>query len=147
MKIKKYQIKTSQDIQKMCYAALKKVYSPTLYPRVLLNFKNKKIEEIFAKKAYFDAIFISNSHFFAKKVHNTDYDLGMFLYQKKDKTFLKLYDGTGHIASSFVTNIFDRTFSMTDLEFDLEKKYIKKMYSKINKKKLLIQNKKAENKM
>ena len=147
MKIKKCHIKTNRDIQKMCYATLKKVYSPTLYPRVLLNYKNKEIEEIFAKNIDFLCIFASNSQIFAKKVHNDDFDLGLFVYEKYNKTYLKIYDGTGHIASSFVTNIFDRVFSMTDLEFEAEKKYIKKLYSKIDKNKLLIQNKKAENKM
>ena len=134
MKIKNYEIKTKIDIQKMGYATLKKVHSPTLFPRILLNFKNQKIEEIFAKKANFDTILLSNSQIFAKKVHFANYDLGLFLYQKNNKIYLKLYDGTGHIASSFVTNIFDKVFAMTDLEFVKEMKAIDKLYAKISKK-------------
>lgn len=138
MKIKKYVIQNKIDIQKIGYATLKKVHSPTLFPKVLLNFKNKQIEEIFAKKVHFDSFFISVSQIFAKKVHFSDYDLGLFLYQKKGKTFLKLYDGTGHLASSFVTNIFDKIFLMTDLEFDREMKAIDIIYEKTNKKKLFV---------
>lgn len=145
MKIKKYQIKTEQDIEKMCYATLKKVHSPTLFPKVLFNFTNKKIDEIFSKKAHFDVFLQPNSQIFAKKVHFKDYDLGIFLLYKNGKTYVKLYDGTGHIASTFVTNIFDRMFAMTNLEFDCEKKIIDKLYAKTSKRKLLVQNQKAEN--
>lgn len=145
MKIKKYQIKTEQDIEKMCYATLKKVHSPTLFPKVLFNFTNKKIDKIFSKKAHFDVFLQPNSQIFAKKVHFKDYDLGIFLLNKNGKTYVKLYDGTGHIASTFVTNIFDRMFAMTNLEFDCEKKIIDKLYSKTSKRKLLVQNQKAEN--
>ena len=139
MKTKKYEIKTKQDFIKMCYAALKKVYSPTLFPRVLANIKNKKIEQIFAKKADFLCIFEQNSQIFAKKVHNNNFDLGLFVYQKNKKTYLKLYDGTGHIASSFVTNIFDNIFSMDKILFQKEILQIEKQYSKINKSKLFVQ--------
>ena len=139
MKIKKYELKTEQDFVKMCYGVLKKVYSPTLFPRVLININNKKIEQIFAKKANFLCIFEQNSQIFAKKVHNNDFDLGLFVYQKNKKIYLKLYDGTGHIASSFVTNIFDNIFAMDEVLFQKEVLQIEKQYSEINKSKLIVQ--------
>ena len=139
MKIKKYEILSDIDFEKICYATLKKVFSPTLFPRVLSNYKNQKIEQIFTKKADFLCIFIEKSQIFAKKVHKKDFDLGLFFYSKNKKTYLKLYDGTGHIASSFVTNIFDNFFAMDKIDFEKEKKIIEKQYSKINKSKLIVQ--------
>ena len=137
--MKIYRINSCQDYIKVAYATLKKVFSKSLYPRVLLNVKNSKIEQIFAKKCDFLCIFEQNSQKFAKKTHQQYFDIGLFFFQKNGDTYLKIYDGNGLVAGSFVTNIFDNFFALSKKELIEEIKKINTEYKSINAKNLLVQ--------
>ena len=134
-----YKIDCDINYEKAYYSALKKVFSVTLFPRILINANFKNFEKKLKKYAdfiYFNAI---NSQIFAKKVHNGYFDIGLFFFKKANDTYLKVYDGTGHLAGTFVTNIFDKIFAMNNKEFELEKINIQNQYKSLNKNKLLKQ--------
>ena len=137
---KTYKIKNDFDFEKVCYAALKKVYSVTLFPRILINIENDAFDKIFKKKAYFQCFLCEKQHIFAQNIHNMCFDIGLFFYKKQNNLYLKLYDGNGLSASKSITNIFDFVLNL-DLENFLKfKKEINNLYGKLNKKKLLVQN-------
>lgn len=135
-----YIIETDFDFKKVCYATLKKVYSVTLFPRILINIENTNFEKNFKKKAYFQCFLCQKHNIFAKKVHLCDYDIGLFFYQKQQKTYLKVFDGNGLIAGKSITNIFDFFMQLNKLQFLEYKKQVNKIYNSLNKKKLLVQN-------
>ncbi|HAJ77779.1 MAG TPA: hypothetical protein DCO89_01760 [Clostridiales bacterium] len=137
---KEYKINDDLDIEKVCYATLKKVYSVTLFPRILINIENGLFDKIFKKKAYFQCFLCSKQQIFAKKVHNCYFDIGLFFYKKRNKLCLKMYDGNGIMAPPSITNIFDFALSLNADEFLKYKKEINAQYGKLNKKKLLVQN-------
>ncbi len=134
-----YKIDCKIDYQKAYYSALKKVFSVTLFPRILINQNFINFEENFKKYAYFECFEAKNSQIFAKNVHNSYFDIGLFFFRKQQNLYLKLYDGTGHIASNFVTNIFDKIFAMGDNEFIKEKLQIQNDYKSLDISKLLKQ--------
>ena len=155
-----YQIKDQSDFEKVAFATLKKVYSPTILPSVLTNIQNGKFKKIFKKYAQIDAFLAKNMQNFAKNVHFSNYDIGLFFYQKpnynkktiltlqdltsqnnkiNDILFLEIFDGNGLFASSFVTNIFDDMFFCTDEQFLQKKSQIENQYKKLNKKNILVQ--------
>ncbi len=137
--MKKYLISSNFDYEKVCYATLKKVFSVTLFPRVLFNIQNPAFEKNFAKKLDFECFFEQKFKNFAKKVHNFDFDLGIFFFENDKKNYIKLVDGNGKLAGSFVTNIFDNVFSMSKNEFQRFKTKIDYEYSKLDKTKLLVE--------
>lgn len=138
--IKIYKIETKLDFEKVCYAALKKVFSVSLFPRILINIENPIFEKIFKKKACFQCFLCPKRNIFAKKVHFCDFDLGLFFYKNKQKTYLKVIDGNGLLAGKSVTNIFDYAIQLNIDQFKEYKKEINKIYNSLNKKKLLIEN-------
>ena len=136
--MKTYKIKTDFDFEKVAFATLKKVYSPSLYPKILTNNLDENFLKIFEKMAQIDAFLPKNAQNFAKKVHFGDYDIGLY-FAKRKSLFLKIYDGNGQLAGSFVTNIFDDFLFCDDNEFLHKKKQIKSQYKKLEHKKLLVQ--------
>lgn len=137
--MKRYIVKDNFDFEKICYATLKKVYSTTLFPRILINIQNSVFDKNFQKKAYFECFFTQKSAIFSKKVHNCCFDIGLFFYKTKINYHLKIYDGNGLCAGKYITNIFDFCFSLNENEFVDFKKNIDKEYKKLNSKKLLVQ--------
>ena len=134
-----YKIDCDINYEKACYSALKKVFSVTLFPRILINVNFKNFDKKLKKYAEFICFNAIDSQIFAKKVHNGYFDIGVFFFKKDNKTYLKVYDGTGHLAGNFVTNIFDKIFAMNNKEFELEKINIQNQYKSLNKNKLLKQ--------
>ena len=137
MKSKIYEIKTSLDYEKVCYASLKKIFSVTLFPRILINTQNLIFDKNFAKKLDFECFFTQNYRNFAKKVHFSDFDMGIFFFSKFDKIFVKLVDGNGRAAGSFITNIFDNVMCMSNQKFEEYKNQIDKLYGELDQSKLL----------
>ncbi len=137
--MKKYIIKSDFDFEKICYATLKKVYSVSLFPRILINAQNGIFEKNFNKKAYFECFFTQKSVIFSKKVHRDCFDVGLFFCEKDKKTILKIYDGNGYCAGKSITNIFDFCLNLNVKEFQNFKKQIDESYKKLNRKKLLFQ--------
>lgn len=134
---KVYLIESNFDFKKISYAVLKKVYSTTLFPRVLLNIQNSILSENFAKNIDFECFFCENLEKFKKSVHRMHFDMGLFFYNKNNTFNLKLIDGNGFVAGESVTNIFDYVFSLTS---DGLKEYGKKIlndYNALDKSKLL----------
>lgn len=140
MKSKIYQIKTELAYEKVCYATLKKVFSVTLFPRVLLNIQNPVFDKIFSEKLDFECFFTQKFNEFSKKTHIFDFDIGIFFFEKDKSLFIKLIDGNGLLAGSFVTNIFDKVMNMSQNEFEVYKKQIDDSFSKLDKNKLLHEN-------
>jgi|GEM_PF-4398286 len=136
--MKKYKIINDIDFEKVVYATLKKVYSPTLYPKILTNVNNKQFLTIFEKYAQIDVFLPINAQNFAKKVHFGDYDIGLYFVKYKN-LYLKIFDGNGILAGSFVTNIFDDFLFCSNQEFDKKKFEITNQYKKLKNKKLLVQ--------
>ena len=64
---KTYQIQNKIDFQKVAFATLKKVYSPTVLPRILTNIQNDYFIKIFKKYAQIDAFLPKNMQIFTKK--------------------------------------------------------------------------------
>lgn len=139
MKNKIYIIKTNQDYQKLAISALKKVKSQTILPRILLNFKSEIITNIFCGLVDFVEINQPNIKKFKLKVHSKYFDIGLFLFNRAGTNMLKVIDGGGHMAGEFVTNIFDKVFSLNDTDFLAEQKKTIGEYKKIDKSKLIIQ--------
>ena len=137
--IKKYLVSSNFDFEKICYATLKKVYSVSLFPRILINIQNDVFEKNFNKKAYFECFFTQKSVIFSKKVHKSCFDIGLFFYKKGSNLLLKIYDGNGFCAGKSITNIFDFCINLGMKEFEKYKKEIDKEYKKISRKKLLVQ--------
>lgn len=135
-----YIIKDDLDLKKVCYAALKKVYSVSLFPRILINIENGIFNKIFKKKAYFQCFLCEKHKIFAKKVHFSYFDIGLFFYNKQNNFYLKIYDGNGLIASNSITNIFDYALNLDKNNFCTYKKKINKLYNKLNTKRLLVQD-------
>ena len=135
-----YKICDDLDLEKVCYATLKKVYSVTLFPRILLNIKNDIFNKNFKKKAYFECILGQKYHFFAKNVHLRCFDIGLFFYQKNKNIYLKIVDGNGFNAGDSVTNIFDFVFQLSEKEFKNYATQINNDYRLLKNKKLLVQN-------
>lgn len=153
-----YQLNSKLDFQKTAIATLKKVFSPTLFPRVLTNIQRQDFIKIFKKYAQICIFLPKNEQIFAKKTHLGNFDLGLFFFHQsnlskkiilnlsdltqeiENKTiYLKIFDGNGLPASSFVTNIFDDMFLCTDEQFEQKKQDVMDLYKGINKKKLLVQ--------
>ena len=139
MSIKKYIINDEFDLEKVALATLKKVFSPTLFPRVLTNLKNNVLINNFENLIDFVYVSEQKSQNFAKITHTKCFDLGLFFDFFDDCYILKLYDGNGILASSFVTNIFDKIFSLNKEDFLKEKNFVLNSYKKLNKEKLLKQ--------
>lgn len=137
--MKKYLIKNDLDFEKISIATLKKVYSATLFPRVISNIKNMTFKKNFAKNIDFECFFEQNLRIFAKKVHFFDFDLGLFFFEKHKKTYLVLVDGNGRCAGKTVTNFFDNVFAMDFVQFEKIKSQVKFEYKKLASKKLLIE--------
>lgn len=136
--MKIYKIKCDIDYEKVAFATLKKVYSPTLYPRILTNCFDEKFLKLFENFAQIDAILPKNAQNFAKNVRIKGYDIGLFFFNKEGYS-LKIFDGNGLLAGSFVTNIFDDMFTCSNEHFFKKKKEITTQYKKLKVKKLLIQ--------
>ena len=140
---KTYHIFCDEQFERVAVSALKKVQNPTLFPRILTNLKNDTLIKNLQKYAYFCCFFEENSQKFANFVHSKCFDLGLFfkkLHCTKAKYLLKVYDGTGHLAGDFVTNIFDKMFNISSEEFLREKLKILGEYEKLDISKLLVQN-------
>ena len=137
---KTYKIEFETDIEKVCYAVLKKVYSDTLFPRILINIESDAFYKNFKKKAYFQCFLCKNKQFFSKMVHNRCFDIGLFFFKKANNLYLKIYDGNGLMASFSITNIFDFVLNLNNKDFLKYKKEINLMYNKLNRKNLLVQN-------
>ena len=135
-----YKICDDLDLEKACYAALKKVYSVTLFPRILLNLKNDNFIKNFKKKAYFECFLEQKYQFFAKNVHLKCFDIGLFFYQKSKNFYLKIVDGNGLSAGDSVTNIFDFVFQLKGNDLINYTTQINNDYLSLKNKKLLIQN-------
>lgn len=134
-----YDICSDFDFEKVAVAALKRVYSVTLFPRVVSNIQNSVLAKNFAKNIDFECFFTQKYANFAKKVHFDYFDLGIFFFKKQDKLCFKLVDGNGLPASSFVTNIFDYVFSLGQKDFENYKKNILMQYQSLDKNNLLVQ--------
>ena len=103
------------------------------------NKKNSKIVDIFSKKCDFLIKFCDNSQYFSKITHKKYFDIGLYFFKKDSQTYLKIFDGNGLRACSFVTNIFDFFFSLSKTEFKKQAKQIEKMYEQLDVKTLLVQ--------
>ena len=134
-----YKICDSLDFEKACYGTLKKVFSQTLFPKILVNTQNHIFEKIFQKYAHFECFLMQNSQKFAKKVHLDCFDIGLFFFEIYGNLYLKIYDGNGYVAGKFITNIFDYVFSLDRVQFKNYKKEVEKMYKSLRSKKLLVQ--------
>lgn len=134
-----YDICSDLDFEKVAVAALKMVYSVTLFPRVVSTIQNSVLAKNFAKNIDFECFFTQKYANFAKKVHFDYFDLGIFFFQNSKKTKLKLVDGNGLSANSFVTNIFDYVFSLDQNELKNYKEHVIKQYQSLDKSKLLVQ--------
>lgn len=139
MQTKKYKITSDSDFERVALGTLKKVFSPTLFPRVLTNLKNDILRKNFENIIEFSQINEQNSQKFAKFTHTRCFDLGLFFLCRDDCYLLKIYDGNGYLAGGFVTNIFDLMLSFSDDEFLTEKTKVLSEYKKLNKKKILKQ--------
>ena len=137
--MKLYKIKTDIDFQKVAVATLKKVFSVSLFPRVLTNLSSKQMEDIFSGRIELVCVNLQKSQKFAHMTHFSCFDLGLYFFKKSDVMFLKVFDGTGHLASSFVTNIFDKVFSLNIADLKAETLAIQKKYDTLDKSKLLVQ--------
>ena len=136
--MKIYKIDDEIDFEKVAFATLKKVYSPTLFPKILTNNVDKKFLKFFEKMAQIDVFLPKNAQNFAKNVYFGDYDIGLYFVKRK-QIFLKIYDGNGLPAGNFVTNIFDDFLFCSFDEFLQKKKGIQSQYKKLKNKKLLVQ--------
>lgn len=135
--MKIYKIK-KDDFERVAFATLKKVFSPTLYPKVLTNIGDAEFLKMFDKMAKIDVFLPKNVQNFAQKVHFGNYDIGLY-FSKRKNIFLKIYDGNGLLAGSFVTNIFDDFLFCDDKKFLQKKCQLKRQYKNLNKQKLLIE--------
>ena len=141
-KTKKYYIFCDEQFERVAVSALKKVFSPTLFPRILANLKNDILIKNLEKFSGFQVIFQENSQKFANFTHSRCFDIGLFFKKIDDcgkEYLLKIYDGTGHIAGDFVTNIFDKLLSISYDDFSREKCLIFNEYEKLDRSKLLVQ--------
>ena len=136
--MKKYKIIDDIDFEKVAFATLKKVYSPTLYPKILTNINKKQFLTLFEKYAQIDVFLPKNAQNFAKKVHFGDYDIGLYFVKYKN-LYLKIFDGNVILAGSFVTNIFDDFLFCNKEQFIQKKNDVSKQYKKLKHKKLLVQ--------
>lgn len=134
-----YNIYSDVDFEKVAVSTLKRVFSVTLFPRVVSNIQNSVLTKNFAKNLDFECFFTENYANFAKKVHFGYFDMGIFFFKKQNKLCLKLVDGNGFPASSFVTNIFDYVFSLGQKDFENYKKNILMQYQSLDKNNLLVQ--------
>lgn len=138
MKNKLYEIKSISDIERVALATLKKTFSPSMLPRVLTN-KSFDGLDILSKFTDFRLFETDSSQKFAQSVHSKNFDLGLFFLKIGVKLFLKLFDGTGHRAGQFVTNIFDGLFSLDGKLLSLQKDKILREYDSLNQNKLIVQ--------
>ena len=138
--MKLYEIKTDEDFQKVAVATLKKVFSVSIFPRVLTNSISPTMQKIFSNRIELVCVNQLAIQKFAKMTHFSYFDLGLYFFKKDNNVFLKIFDGTGHSASSFVTNIFDKIFALNPDELLQETLAIQKKYDLLDKSKLLVQN-------
>lgn len=134
-----YYISKEDDFDKLAVGALKKVFSKTLFPRILANKDPFDFSKKFINLAEFGVFCTKNRQKFAKKVHMSDYDIGIFFFEKSSKNCFVVFDGTGQIASDFTTNTFDGVFCQNGTSFEIEKTQIFAKYARLDKKKLLVQ--------
>lgn len=139
-----YIISTEIDFQKVAFGALKKVFSKTLFPKILANKRNGFLKTQIGKFAQFDTFCTQNEQTFSRHVHLFDYDIGLFFFKENSRLCLKLFDGTGLEASDYTTNIFDGIFCLNNSEFQKEKSAIEKKYISLDASKLLVQKEKIK---
>src|SRR5574344_209537 len=136
MKNKIYLI--NDEIEKVAYATLKRVFSATVFPRILTNCK-VGIEDFIEGRAFCKICLDKNYREMARLTHKKDFDIGIFFYKKDNKLLLKIIDGNGLTASDFTINIFDKFLLDEKLNFIYEKKLLDNTYKKLNTKKLLFE--------
>ena len=132
-----YEIKSNLDLEKVSIAALKKVFSISLFPRIIYNIENPIFLKKIKKKADFQCFLCQNIKIFAKNVHFLDFDLGLFFFKKNKKLYVKIIDGNGIVAGKSVTNIFDYVFNLSENDFLKFKNEINALYKSVSKSKLL----------
>lgn len=135
----KIEIKDEYDILRVFIATLTKVYSVTLLPRILCNAKVEFFDNNFSNFADYQIANENNQTKFAEFVHKKDFDIGLFFCYKNKKFILIVFDGNGYLASDFTKNIFAKLFFCKNEDLQLELEKIKKLYKKLNRKKLLIE--------
>ena len=128
-------IKTKLDIKKVALATLKRVYSDTVVPRVLINSHIDSFIKHTNGTIFLCQIDLPQNKF-KSFVHDKNYDLGLFFYSDLGKNYVKIIDGTGRFACSRTVNIFLDIFLKDKNQLKIENNLLKKQLKtkKISKK-------------
>lgn len=136
-----YQQNNKKFYKNIAVATLIKVYSKTVYPRVLTNYIDKSMQKLF-KNRVFCYKYSGLQKYFAKHVHINKYDIGLYFYKNKNNIYCKVYNGNGQIYDNTIKSVFDNIIFRNYKNYKKNKKNIKRQYKKTDKTKLLYYTKK-----
>ena len=127
-----YILQKKSDYKKIAVATLKRVFSPTVVPRVLLNGHL----DYFIKHTC-GTIFLCQLNDvpkakFKQYVHKKNYDLDLYFYNCGKYTFVDIIDGNGNFASKHTLSIFDDIMLKSKRDVIDEFNLIIKTYKKLN---------------
>lgn len=126
------QLFLAESLKQMFFNFVKK-------PNILLNISGKFDILVSNIKKYANVKVVKNSciGIFSYMVHYAEFDIGLFFYEKDEKTYLNIYSGSGYPLSNHEFSFFENNFenNLNSLDYKTKKYKVYDFYDMIYNKK------------
>lgn len=128
--MKKIMIK-EEDLNKIAFATLQKVFSYTLKPRIILaGEKTNLLSKYMCSYAFIQEINQIPGNF-SQTVKNCYFDIGISLEKKDDFICVNIFSGSGLKTCNKTLSIYEKWLNYSEKELNIAKKNLTTLYSKI----------------